>query len=125
MKKNSGQVLIIFIIMIPILVSFIAIIAEAGYMFSLKNKYTNISKEAITYALKSDEVDIDKIAEAYVKANLSNYTDLTVTKNDGNIRLILIKKQNSIFTNLIKEFQYTIKIDYVGTIQNDKIIIKE
>ena len=125
MKKNSGQVLIIFIIMIPILVSFIAIIAEAGYMFSLKNKYTNISKEAITYALKSDEEDIDKIAEAYVRANISNYTDLMVTKNDGNIRLVLIKKQNSIFTNLIKEFQYTIKIDYVGTIQDDKIIIKE
>lgn len=125
MKNNKGQVLIIFIIMIPILMSFIAIIGEAGYLFNLKNKYTNITKEAITFALKEEQNDKAIKTQNYIQANLTGYDELTVTENEGRIRVVLVKRQNSIFTKFIKEFTYTIKLDYVGYKEHNKIIIKD
>lgn len=125
MKKNSGQVLIIFIIMIPILVSFIAFIGEAGYLYTQKAKITNVTKEAINYALTSDKPNVESEITGYIKANISSYDELNIDTNDTSIRVVLIKNQKSIFTNLIKEFHYTIKIDLVGTVENNKIIIKE
>lgn len=125
MKKNSGQVLVLFLAMIPILISFIAIIGETGYLLNIKNKYSNITKEAINYALNSEKTNKQELVESYIKGNITDMNNLTVNVNDERIRVVLIKNQRSIFTKFIKDFNYTIKIDYIGYKQNNKIYIKE
>lgn len=126
MKKNSGQVLILFVILIPIMAGFLAIIGEAGYLLNTKSKCETIIKEAINYSLNNlDNEDNIIKTKQYIYNNIQDIDSLDVEINDDKVRIIFTKQQKSIFTNLYSKFKYTIKIDYIGYEENNKLIIKE
>lgn len=126
MKKNSGQVLILFIILIPIMAGFLAIIGEAGYLINTKSKCETIIKEAINYSLNNlDNEDNIIKTKQYIYNNIQDIDSLDVEINDDKVRIVFTKQQKSIFTNLYNKFKYTIKIDYIGYEENNKLIIKE
>lgn len=126
MKKNSGQVLILFVILIPIMAGFLAIIGEVGYLLNTKSKCETIIKEAINYSLNNlDNEDNIIKTKQYIYNNIQDIDSLDVEINDDKVRIVFTKQQKSIFTNLYSKFKYTIKIDYIGYEENNKLIIKE
>lgn len=53
--NNKGQSLVVFVILLPILLLFMAFIFELGNITYLKNKYENEIKSTIEYGLKHQE----------------------------------------------------------------------
>lgn len=120
MKMNSkGQVLVMFIILLPIFLLMIVFSIDYGLLFVEKRKIDNNTYDAIEYYLKNIEDD-----EVYNKTyNLlsSNLDDVEININDADdiIEIEVISNYNSIINNIINK---NIIIKYKGLKESKEII---
>lgn len=117
--NNKGQTLVFFVALFPVILIIFAFVFDSAYMIMEKNKLNDISKISIKY-LVEDNKDIDKIKEV-------------IYKNDDEIKIVDIKENNvhlkknldPIFGKIIGFDNYKIESNFIGFIENNKLIIKE
>ena len=121
--NNKGQVLIMFVILIPLILLFVMYVVDIGLIYTEKNKLDSITYETISFSLNNinDNNLNDKIS------NIINLNDkdikievLKINKNEINITLK--KEVKAIFGNIIGKNKYEILSNYKGNINNKKII---
>lgn len=94
MKNRNGQVLVIFIILIPVFLMLGALIVDTGLMINRKISINNAV---------SNEKDIDKI-----KASLDNNNITYKNVKEENECIIIDSRVNSIFGKIIGKKEYKI-----------------
>ncbi len=112
--NNRGQVLIIFVLLIPLLILFLAFVVDNLYIAYHMSKLTQINnlvlKDAVRMELTTDEI------EDYIYQNDQEITIKLLVKTDNHIAITLEKRIKSIFGRIIGEEYYTIiskkEIDY-------------
>ncbi len=104
MNKN-GQVLIIFVMLIPVLLIAIAYAVDTSLIMYHKNKLDNLNDLVVDYIVK-DDLPADKIKELIIKND--SEVKLTELILDDEIRLELAKEVNSLFGNIIGKDKYLI-----------------
>ena len=120
--NNHGQVLILFIIFIPIFIALLAIAVDLGLIAYNRKDLNGISIAALSY-VKQNIKDYEK--EEIRKIVLENDKNITVVKlddNDQNVVLVLKKSINSIFGSIIGLDQYNINSSYKYNKETKKII---
>lgn len=120
--NNKGQVLVLFIILIPVFLVLGAFIIDIGLISRENNHLENVSRMVIKEVIDEDDKK-EKIEKLMVK-NKIDITNLEVQIEDNEIRIkneIAIK---SIFGNIVGIDKYKIKIDIRGFRENDKIMIE-
>lgn len=119
--NNKGQVLIIFVIILPILLIIFGFVVDLGLFALEKRKINNNTYDAVEYYLEN--IDNEEIKEKTIKLIESNLKDIEIDiiDNDEYIEIIVIKKYKSLYT-VISNNQ-NIKITYKG-IKESKEIIK-
>lgn len=126
-KLNSkGQVLVCFVIFLPILFMMIALIVNLGFFALDKRKIENTVKDAIKYGLKHiDENNIEGTLQELVKQNIDDVLekDVLVIVDNSYVRVKVTKNYEGIFKYLSND--QTLKISYIGNIQDGKIIISK
>ncbi len=134
MKNNRGQTLVLFILILPIILSLLLLLINYGILSYEKQKLSNNIKHAIEYGLNLkitnnqndtnylSNAEIKKRVEYLLKANLT-YDELNIIVNDTNIRVILTKK-NASFINILNIFNNQIDLDFYGSIASGKIEIR-
>ncbi len=134
MKNNHGQTLILFIFILPIILSLVLLLINYSVLSSEKLKLENNLKSAIEYGLNlklnntaiedgyltNDEIK-NKI-DYLLKQNIT-YDTLDIIVNDTNIMITLTKKNDS-FTKILAFFPNYIELKFYGMIQNDQIKIE-
>ena len=90
MKKNSGQVLILFILILPILFMILGLVIDVGLSYLEKRKVDNVINEAIYYALNDDNNVLDNTRK-YIQKNIDNIDNLNVSLNDNIVEIKLSK----------------------------------
>ncbi|MBP3920627.1 MAG: hypothetical protein J6D28_03580 [Bacilli bacterium] len=113
--NNKGQVLVVFVILIPIIIISLLILIEFGKLYLEKQHDINVIKETINYGLK--HIDDEKINEKInnlIDINI-NYSDKSIFISDDEIR-INIKKNVWIFGK-----KHIVTYIYTG-IKNDEVI---
>lgn len=113
--NNKGQVLVLFIILIPVILLFSIVSIQIGSLYLEKNKNTNIIKDAIRETLKNPKTEINKVIEK----NIKDIKEKTIFISEDEIKL-KITQEKKIFGRTID-----IKYNYKGIKQEDKIIISE
>lgn len=113
--NNKGQVLVLFIILIPIILLFSIVSIQIGSLYLEKNKNTNIIKDAIRETLNNSRTEINKVIES----NIKDIKEKTIFISEDEIDL-KITQEKKIFGRKID-----IKYNYKGIKQEDKIIISE
>ena len=120
---SKGQSLIAFIILLPVVFIMIAGIWEIGNIMVVQTKYEREIKDTIKYGLKHiDEENIKEKIETLLNNNLEGDKEITITENE-----IIIKIEytyNNIYKRVIKN-KRKVTVKYIGTIQNNKIIIEK
>ena len=91
MKNNHGQVLVIFVILLPLLCLFAAYVVDASYISYEKNKLDNINEIVSDYIASKSQIIIKKI-------DINNKIDIE-----------LEKEIKSIFGKIIGKNKYIIK----------------
>ena len=127
--NNKGQTLVMFIIFLPVILILVALLINYSFISNLKLKLENNVKSAMKYGmnLKIEDTNItndeikDKI-KFLIDENLS-YESLDIKVNDNSIEVSVTSKTNG-FINNITNFNNTIKLNYYGNIENQRIKIE-
>lgn len=134
MKNNRGQTLILFIFILPIIISLILLLINYSFFSNEKLKITNNVKMAIEYGLKLklensvvedgylSNTEIKNKIEYLLKQNIT-YDTLDITVNDTNIMINVTKK----FDNIMKILNFLptdIELKFYGIINNGQIMIE-
>lgn len=134
MKNNRGQTLVLFILILPIILSLLLLLINYGILSYEKLKLSNNIKQAIEYGLNlkmtndlnsTDYLTNDEIkkrVETLLKENIA-YDSIDITVNDTSIRITLKKKKVGII-NILNIFDNQINLNYYGSITSGKIKIR-
>ena len=120
--NKRGQTLIIFVMLIPIILTIAALVIDVGLLYYKKNEYTGIVEESIKEYFKDE--DLTSALETLTLNGVS-LDDVLVSATDETISVILDTKVDSIFGKVIRINDYEIKIARVGTKDKERVIIKK
>lgn len=127
--NNKGQTLVMFIIFLPVILILVALLINYSFISNLKLKLENNVKSAISYGLnlkiEDENITNDEIKDKIkflIDENLS-YESLDIKVNDNSIEVSITSKTNG-FINNITNFNNTIKLNYYGNIENQRIKIE-
>ena len=113
--NNKGQVLVIFLLLVPALFLMFAVAVDVGMVMTKTYKIKKVIKESVKYGL--EDYDVEGVKLLLNKNEIGEYT---VTSN-GNIEIVVSGSIKTPFTK--KDYPYRYK--YLGYIDNGEIKIIE
>ncbi len=120
--NKKGQTLILFVILIPILVTITAIVVDVGTLEFTYQKLKGIVDESIKeYYLKDGRSSM----EATLDYNDISKELYEISLNDNEVNVYLTYEMDSIFGRLINIPSYEIIVNRQGRMEIDQIIIEE
>ena len=118
--NKKGQSLIIFVLILPLIIFFIALFIDSSMMLLENNRMKEIVKDNIKISLNDEIRDIYKIQNVIEK---NGDIKATVIINDDELKVEARSEKKAIFGNLFKIKWLEQKINYCGSYEN-KIINK-
>lgn len=114
--NNKGQSLVFFVILLPFVFLLVTAIFDVGNLLIVQDKYEREIKDAITYGLKhiDEEGTLDKVRRLL---DYSILEEKNITILDKKIEVDTYKYFNIVGIKNKREF------NYIGYIENDKVII--
>lgn len=104
--NKKGQVLVLFVIMLPLIVFIISMIIGKVYLYGEKKSQQDLANSACTYYKKGK--DISEIKDIILENDKDQV--IKITDNNNKIKIILVKyidnllnKKNKVKTELICE----------------------
>jgi uncharacterized protein (UPF0333 family) len=119
MKDSRGQVLVAFVLLIPVILMLLALIVDVGFLYLEKRKTDNVVKDIINYGLDNinlQEVTLQEKITKLINSNLDDVQRLDIQIDANSIEINITRDKQSIFSNIYKDASYKIASDYVGDI---------
>ena len=117
--NKKGQVLVVFILILPLILLFMLYLYDIGNLYYQKNKLKSSLKDSLTYLLNNDTLESEKQALNLVEKNIKDVSvKITKINNQTKIEGVI-----NINTNLLKKTK--IKVIMVGKIDENQIKIWE
>ncbi len=120
--NKRGQTLIIFVMLIPIILTMAALVIDVGLLYYKKNEYTGIVEESIKEYFKDENLTS---AKKTLTLNGVSLDDTEINISDNKITVTLDTKVDSIFGKVIRINDYEIKVSRVGTKDKERVIINK
>lgn len=120
--NKRGQTLIIFVMLIPIILTMAALVIDVGLLYYKKNEYVGIVQDSIKEYFKDEDI---LSAKKTLILNGVSLDDTEISVADNEITITLDTKVDSIFGKVIRINEYEIKVSRVGTKERDRVIIKK
>ena len=120
--NKRGQTLIIFVMLIPIILTMAALVIDVGLLYYKKNEYTGIVEESIKEYFKDEDILSAKKTRVLNGVSLD---DTEINVSDNKITVTLDTKVDSIFGKVIRINDYEIKVSRVGTKDKERVIINK
>lgn len=122
--NRKGQVLVSFIIFIPIFLIILALIVEIGNLVLQKNRIDSISYIILDYTLDNiDSIDVLDKGTYLLLENDNNIVINSYTIEDNKIYLNITYKVEGIFSNIINTDNFILNNKYIAYFQDNKKII--
>lgn len=115
--NNKGQVLVIFVILLPILFMVLSFVVDIGLFSIEKRKISNNTYDAVEYYLESN----DKGNTINLLNNNLDDINIKINETLDYVEITVIKKYKSLYTTICNDQE--IRIIYKG-IKETKEIIK-
>lgn len=120
--NKRGQTLIIFVMLIPIILTMAALVIDVGLLYYRKNEYVGIVEESIKEYFKDEDI---LSAKKTLTLNGVSLDDTEINVSDNKITVTLDTKVDSIFGKVIRINDYEIKVSRVGTKDKERVIISK
>ena len=119
--NNKGQILVIFVIMLPIFLILLTFVIDLGLVSIEKRNISNNTYDCVEYYLnnKDDENIEDKI-KSLLNKNINNIDNIKINNTDEYIEITVSKKHKSLYSVISNN--YDIKITYKGIKESNEII---
>jgi hypothetical protein len=124
--NRKGQVLVLFVILIPILVALAAYSIDMANIYYRSTKLNNLNHMVLEYGLKHiKENDVREKMEDLLYKNDNDIDDYEIVIKDNEISISANKTIESIFGKAINIDVYRLSSKYVGYIKSGKIVIEK
>lgn len=125
MPRSKGQVLVSFILMIPVILLTLALVIDLGLYGVEKRKIDNTVKDAVKYGLDNiKESDTSNYIKALLMKNIDGITDNNINiKIDNNYVSVKVIKMYKAKFKISKNLE--IKSSFYGNIKDDIKEIKK
>nr|MBP3258816.1 hypothetical protein [Bacilli bacterium] len=118
--NNKGQVLVIFLLLIPILLVLLTVAVDVGNVMIKTYKVKSVMKEAITYGLEKN--DLDGAETLLIKNEIKDYK----INSNNNIEIEVKGSIKPTFPHLFDRKDYEYSYKYLGYLEEGKVtIVKE
>lgn len=118
--NNKGQVLVIFVILIPIFIILLTLVVDLGTLYIEKRNISNNVTDAVEYYLENkDDINIEEKVKELLNKNISDI-GIDVTNTNDYVEITVSKRHKSIYTFISKDND--INITYRGLKNSNKII---
>lgn len=118
--NNKGQVLVIFVIMLPIFLIILGLVVDLGLFALGKRKVDNNTYDALKYYLNNIESENVKLnTEKLLESNLDN-VQIDIIDKDEYIEIKVIKDYKSVYSVISNNKNISIK--YKGKKETKEII---
>lgn len=120
--NNKGQVLVMFVLLIPIFLLMLVFVVDISNLYIKKDGLNNINYLVIDSILDKgiDDLEIKNLILKNDKDININYINI----NDDVVEISLEKEYNGIFSHLVGKKIYNIESNYKGYKENNKKIIE-
>lgn len=124
--NSKGQVLVLFIVFVPLLLMVLAFAIDMGITYSQASKLDSVNKMTIKYGLENrGQTNIEDRLITLINNNEKALDGYDLVIGDEEINLELNKTINSVFGKVVGIDSYEIDSVYSGYIENDKIVIRK
>ena len=126
MMNNKGQVLVLFILLIPVFLMLFAFVIDLGLLYTEDKKIESSINETIEYGLQ--HISDNTIEEKMISLLNSNIKEISKTETkveDGYIYINVEKQYQGMFKFLFENNIYEINNSYHGYLNDGKIIINK
>lgn len=124
--NKKGQVLILFVLLIPVFLMLLAFVIDIGFLYIEDKKIESSIKESIQYGLENiDNIDIQSKIDELITKNINNALSIQVHIDNGYIYVSVEKKYQGMFKSLFKNNIYVMNNSYYGYIEDNKLIINK
>ena len=107
--NKRGQVLVAFVLILPIIFMLIGLIVDCGYLYIEKRNVDNNVKDVLKYGLKHiDEENIENKIKKQINLNIDQIDKLDVNINDEIIEIELKKSKKSIYLKIYTFYIYIV-----------------
>lgn len=113
MMNKKGQVLVAFVLLIPIIIMFLGLIVDIGTNLNERKRIDDTLTNIMSYSLKNKETITEELIKENIKENL-DYDNLNILLNEESLQINLVKKSNSVFGNLFEIGINKIEITLIG-----------
>lgn len=126
MLNNKGQSLVLFIVLLPVLLLFMALVVDLGAAYNLKNDIDNSLELVIEYGLDNyseDGFDRESINKM-LKYNIPGSKNDLVIEND---KLIITSNDSvgGVFARVLNINIFKVESKYMGYLDDDKKVIEK
>lgn len=110
MRKNDGQVLVAFLLLLPFLFLILIALLDYGLLAIQKRQIENIVDEALVYASKNEaSASLEKEVRTFLNHNVSYISSLQMVKEKEYFEIEMTCKLKKTFLKGLKNNSYTIR----------------
>lgn len=122
--NRNGQMLVLFVIFLPIFILLAGLVLDIGIATNQKNSLNNTNYTACSYAL--DNYNELMIVEQIIANDYQiNVDDISISQSDGKITISIEKNVGSVFSGAVGIFDYRIASVYEAQYINGQKIIRK
>lgn len=126
MNNTRGQVLVLFILLIPLLLLIGVFAIDYGNNYYELRKLNTLTKEALKYGLKNiTNSEIREEIINYIYQNDQKIDDYQLVIKSNELSLTITKAASRIGSGVFATKPYYLKATYYGTIKEGKLLIEK
>ena len=125
--NNSGQTLIMFVILVPVIILLMALVIDISYLYRENAKLESTTKNIIKNLYDNkDSINVNEMVIQLYQKNEIDIKKLKVNIENENFKISNEYKIDSIFGKIIGLKKYEVKISMRGYLKDSKLkVIKE
>lgn len=123
MRNHNGQVMIAFVLILPILLMCMGLVIDSGLLYIEKRKLDNVVEDVVEYGMKHMTTVTEEELTEMLYQNIDEIDILKIEIKDTKVEIQASYQKQSIFRALFKKNDYEISSHYKGIMANDKIKI--
>ena len=113
--NNKGQTLVMFIVIIPILISIMVLVIDLGSAFAKKQELNNVNKLVIEYGLDNlDQENLESDLTSYITMNAKDLSNVKVIVENNTINVTTKAYIDGIISKALNIDGFEIVSEYHG-----------
>ena len=126
MNNSKGQVLVLFVLILPIVLMGLVLVIDLGLLYSEDKHIENSIKDALQYGIQNreDKTIVEKITHL-LNENVNDIDNVEIINQENYLKVEVEKRYEGLFQGIFPTNIYNIKNTYYAYINDGELVINK